>query len=216
MLSYRLYGLLAILFVLVIAAALGVGRRMPAAPETSLIALPNCVIPCTLGIVPGTSDRDDVVAVVERVGAYTSDQTTPARSAFSLRDRAGNDQIFAIADFNFADGQRVGALTLWQANASADLGQLSDLILAGYTPNRVVRSCEGVLPRQMALTFALEDRLSIFLLLRDRLSPTTPIVLLEVRAPNIMYDTALGNVTCSVESRWQGFAALWRYFPGIP
>lgn len=190
---------------------------MPTEPETSLIALPNCVIPCTLGIVPGISDRDDVTTVVERIGAYTSDQTTPARSVFSLRDRAGNDQIFAIADFNFADGERVGAVTLWQASASADLGQLRDLLLAGYTPNRVVRSCEGVLPRQMAMTFAFEDRLSAFFLLRDDgLNPQTPITLLEVRAPNIMYDTALGNLTCSVESRWQGFAALWRYFPGIP
>ncbi len=205
-----------ILFSVGIAVMLEVGRRMPSAPETSLIALPSCIVPCTLGIVPGMSDRDDVVAILERIGAHTSDQTTPARSAFALRDRAGNDQFFAIADFSFAGGQRVGAFTVWQAGASADLGQLSDLILAGYTPNRVVRSCEGVTPRQMALTFAREDRLSIFLLLRDGLNPDTPIVLFEVRAPNIMYDTALGNVTCSVESRWQGFAALWRYFPGIP
>lgn len=216
MLSYRLYGLAVILFAVGIAVALEIGRRMPSAPETSLIALPNCVIPCTLGIVPGMSDRADVVAVVERMGAYTSDQTTPSRSVFSLRDRDGNDQIFAVADFNFADGQRVGAVTLWRSTPYVDLGQLSDLLLAGYTPRRVVRSCEGVLPRQMAMTFAFEDRLSVFLMLRDGLNPQTPITLLEVRAPNIMYDTALGNMTCSVESRWQGFAALWRYFPGIP
>lgn len=216
MLSYRLYGLVVILFAVGIAAALEIGRRLPSAPETSLIALPNCVIPCTLGIVPGISDRNDVIAVRERVEGYTSDQTTPSRSVFSLRDSDGNDQFFVVADFSFADGQRVGAFTVWRAIASADLGQLSDLLLAGYTPNRVIRSCEGVTPRQMALTFALEDRLSIFLLLRDGLKPDTPIMLLEVRAPNIMYDTALGNVTCSVESRWQGLAALWRYFPGIP
>ncbi|PJF24806.1 MAG: hypothetical protein CUN53_15985 [Phototrophicales bacterium] len=214
--SYRLYGLLVILFGLVIAVALEVGRRMPAPLETSLIALPNCVIPCTLGIVPGISDRADVTAVIERVGGYTSDQTTPTRSAFSLRDRAGSDLFFVVADFNFADGQRVGAFTVWRLVANADLGQLSDLLLAGYTPNRVIRSCEGVLPRQMAMTFAFEDRLSAFFLLRDGLNPQTPISLLEVRAPNIMYDTALGNLNCSVESRWQGFAALWRYFPGIP
>jgi hypothetical protein len=215
-LSYRLYGLVVILFAVGIAIVLEIGRRMPSAPETSLIALPNCVIPCTLGIVPGISDRNDVIAVIERVGGHTSDQTTRTRSAFSLRDRAGSDLFFVVADFSFADGQRVGAFTVWRAVASADLGQLSDLLLAGYTPNRVIRSCEGVTPRQMALTFALEDRLSVFLLLRDGLNPDTPIMLFEVRAPNIMYDTALGNVTCSVESRWQGFAALWRYFPGIP
>jgi hypothetical protein len=215
-LSYRLYGLLAILFGLAAAAALEVGRRLPAAPETSLIALPNCVIPCTFGIVPGSSTRSDVVAAVERLQGHTSDQTAPARWVFSLRGADGIDRFFVIADFNFADGQRVGAVALWQASASADLGQLSDLLLAGYTPNRVLRSCEGVMPRQMAMTFAFEDRLSAFFLLRDGLNPQMPISLLEVRAPNILYDTALGNLNCSVESRWRGFAALWRYFPGMP
>jgi hypothetical protein len=212
LLSYRLYGLVVVLCALLVGAALDLGRRQPAPPNTSLLSLPGCTVPCTFGIVPGTTDRTAAQAAVEQASNRPY-QIDSERILFDLGGATGQ------VDFSFMSSQRVGAFIVYRSSESPTLGALSDLLLAGYQPQRVVRSCVGTTPRLMGITFGftnrvfgIEDRMSIVVEVKTELSPNTPINILEIRAPNVNFDSALASIPCMVETEWQGFAPLWHYF----
>jgi hypothetical protein len=206
-----LYTTLALVFTIAIAITLEIARHQPAPPDTSLLTRANCVVPCTFGIIPGTTDRQDAQFAIEQATNGVYDMIGTRRLSFTVDDAAGR-LIGGDVSFGFMGDLRVGTIAVFQVESGADLGQLGDLLLAGYTPRRVIRSCEGITPRLMGMTFGYEDRLSIAIVVDEGLTHDAPITILELRAPNIDFDTALANVNCFVETRWQGFAPLWRYF----
>ncbi|MDZ4765404.1 MAG: hypothetical protein SGI73_12705, partial [Chloroflexota bacterium] len=159
----------------------------------------------------GTTERQQAQFAIEQATNGEYNMLGNRGLSFTLADSTGR-LVAGNVSFGFMGDQRVGSVALFQLDAGADLGQLGDLLLAGYTPRRVIRSCEGITPRLMGITFGYEDRLSIAIVVNEALTPDAPITTLELRAPNIDFDTALANVNCFVETRWQGFAPLWRYF----
>jgi hypothetical protein len=185
---------------------------LPASVDRSLITTPNCVFPCTFGIVPGDTDRAQAAATAERLADEVFADQSDTRLAFRLVDHDGYIAQVLVT-FGYMQNRRVGAFGLFKDSPQVDIGQLSDLILAGYTPNNVFRSCDGATPRRMLMTFGEADRLMVEFHLDGDLDFETDITLLEVYAPNARtLGDARASFGCSVETGWLGFAPLWRYF----
>lgn len=212
MVSSRFFALLTVIFAAIIGIVLVIAQRQPIPPDPSLITRPRCGVPCTFGIVPGETERRVAQATIERATNGIYDLMSNRGLSFTLPDALGRTVAGSIT-FDFMGAQRVGSISLFQSTTGADIGQLSDLILAGYTPNRVLRSCEGSTPRMLGMTFGYDDRMSATFVVRDGITPDLQISIMEIRAPNIDFDTALANIDCEVETRWYGFAPLWKYFP---
>jgi hypothetical protein len=191
--------------------ALFIGARLPAGAESSVITRERCFVPCTFGIVPGTTDRREAEGLMERATNGDYHVSPDGRVSFVVHDDNGR-RIAGLIHFNFMERTRVGSLSLFVQDNDADLGQLADLLLAGYRPRRAFRSCEGMPPR-MLLTFGIEDRLVVEMSLDDGLTPHTPLTMLDIYAPNVSsIESMVAGFGCAVETGWHGFAPLWKYF----
>lgn len=210
-LTARLYLRLLPLALVLIGVTLYIGARLSPAPETSIITRERCFVPCTFGIVPGTTDRREAEGLMER--ATNGDYLVSPDNRLSFVVHDGNERrVAGLIHFSFMERTRVGAISLFVQDVNADLGQISDLLLAGYQPRRVYRSCEGTPPR-MLITFGIEDRLVVEMPLHEGLTPHTSFTVLDVYAPNVSsIESTLAGFGCSVETGWHGFAPLWKYF----
>jgi hypothetical protein len=210
-LTSRLYLRLLLAALGLAGAALFIGARLPAAPETSVITRERCFVPCTFGVVPGTTDRREAEGLMERATNGDYLVSSDGRVSFVVQDGNGRN-VAGLIHFSFMERTRVGSISLFVQDANADLGQLGDLLLAGYQPRRAYRSCEGTPPR-MLITFGVEDRLVVEMALADGLTPETPLTVMDIYAPNVSsIESTLAGFGCSVETGWLGFAPLWKYF----
>lgn len=197
---------LAILFVLT-GAALLVGRLLPPPPAHSILALNPCALPCFYGISPGTMTRAQAVdTLVHSVEAATVGDYV---LAVPLADADGRVSIASIeAD---ADGQ-IESVRVSQPYWIADVARLGEIILARGAPTRVFRTCTGIQPMRLLLSFGKANDLTIELLPEGRLAPDSPISVFRlIRAGSRTLDELRESFGCSVGVPWRGFAALWRY-----
>jgi hypothetical protein len=210
-LTARLYLRLLVATLVLAGVSLFIGGRLPPAVETSVITRDRCFVPCTFGIVPGTTDRREAEGLMERATNGDYLVSPDSRISFIVQDDKGRS-IAGLIHFSFMERTRVGSISLFVQDANADLGQLGDLLLAGYQPRRAYRTCEGTPPR-MLLTFGIEDRMVVEIPLDEGLTPHTPLTVLDIYAPNISsIESTLAGFGCSVETGWHGFAPLWKYF----
>lgn len=90
---------------------------------------------------------------------------------------------------------------------------LADLLLEGYRPNRVFRTCADMYPVRFMITFGAQDELLIELFPQGKLNPRTRPAVFDIAGTGSrsLYDERI-SFGCSVETPWYGFAPLWKYF----
>lgn len=190
-------------------AARFIGRSLPPSGSSIVFESP-CALPCVLNIVPGSARRDAAFAALEASGAEPV-VLGVGLIAFQVYDPAGS-AAQGLLLISFEDQQTVETVRISPIDPDVHIMQLGDLVLDRPAP-AVFRSCSEVRPVRMLLLFG-ENREIIAEILPDgRLTPHTPLTLLDVSARNVrtLYD-ARASFGCSVEVEWRGFAALWRYF----
>lgn len=191
--------------------ALGVSRLLPAPADPSLIARNSCALPCFFGVTPGATTRDEAPAILDQTVAAT--QVSDFLITFPLVDNEGRA---ALASLYFEPGGVLTSIQLIAIDPLTNLGQLSDLLLAGETPARLFRTCDLVVPVRFLMLLGEHDQILVELYPEHSLAPDTPLTLfdLSVVGSRSLYD-ARASFGCSVDTGWYGFAPLSRYFANM-
>lgn len=179
-----------------------------APPNPSLLAENPCALPCFFGITPGITTR---AQAVEHLGSTVG--ITPVSDTlltFPLVDNNGQGALVSI--LNDADGL-VESIRVIAIGTDTNFAQFGDLLLAGQTPVQVFRTCADMDNVRFLTTFGAGETLLLELFPQGKLTPSTPITLVDIARPNQRSLTdARSSFGCSVETRWYGFAPLWKYF----
>lgn len=175
-------------------------------PNQSLLAANPCTLPCFFGVTPGSTTRAQAVDHLNKTVGVTLVSDTLL--TFPLVDSSGQSALVSL--INDADGLvesiRVTAI-------STDLAQFGDLLLTGQTPVQVFRTCVDMDNVRFLMTFGAGETLLLELFPQGKLTPSTPVTLVDIARPGQRSLTdARSSFGCSVETRWYGFAPLWKYF----
>jgi hypothetical protein len=183
-------------------------RLLPAPPDTSLLERNPCALPCFFGVTPGVTTRDQAEELLsESVGVTRVSDTL---LTFPLMDNSGRAALVSI----LSDANRlVESVRMSSIDFDPDLEQFGDLLLTGQTPVQVFRTCADMDHVRFLMTFGAGESLLIELYPNGKLTPTTPITLVDISRPGQRSLTdARSSFGCSVETHWYGFAPLWKYF----
>lgn len=183
-------------------------RLLPAPSQSSVLERNPCELPCFFGVIPGTTTRAEAEDILSRsVGIRRVSDTLLTFPLISTEEKAA-----LVSIISGADGW-VESLRLSSIDINPDLGQLGELLLAGQTPIQVFRTCADMDHVRFLMTFGTGETLLLELFPQGKLTPTTPITLVDIARPGqrSLMD-ARSSFGCSVETRWYGFAPLWKYF----
>ncbi len=205
LLSRRVLTLYA-LICLLLSVTLLIGTTIPIPPHTSLFSKSICALPCVYRLTPGVSTRDQARQTFTP-SALSLSLINEDQPAYILRQTA-DSSLLADIDFGSATSQTVRSVELFPLSATFALGTLSDFMLAGYLPSRVLSSCYGDI---LIITLGAGDEY-IEVARADGLAPNTVIRLLgtTVRSDEALTHS-LDQFACASEQRWTGFAAAWKY-----
>lgn len=193
---------LVLLCCLILTGGLVFGLRALSPYETSVLTGNPCPLPCFYGVTPGEITRSQAVAIYTEQDPLI--RVTEDPLVFTLLDP--HSRSIMISVFSNSDGI-VDSLRL---NAPPIL---ADLLLEGYRPNRVFRTCADMYPVRFMITFGAQDELLIELFPRDKLNPRTRPAVFDIAGTGSrsLYDERI-SFGCSVETPWYGFAPIWKYF----
>lgn len=184
------------------------GAVLSAPPNSSLFAANPCALPCFFGLTPGITTRAQAIDHLSKTVGVTLVSDTLL--TFSLVDSNGQSALVSIV--NDADGL-VESVRIIAIGTETDLAQFGDLLLTGQTPMQVFRTCADMDNVRFLTTFGAGETLLLELFPQGKLTPSTPITLVDIAPPNQRSLTdARSSFGCSVETRWYGFAPLWKYF----
>ncbi len=206
----RLALVLSLLCGLGIALVVGV-RLLPFVAPLSLLDRNPCALPCFFGVTPGTTTRDQAQDTLNRSIGVTSVSDTLL--TFPLV--GNNGQAVLVSIISDPDGL-IESIRLSSTAFDPDLQHFGDLLLSGHTPVEVYRTCADMDHVRFLMTFGTGEALLVELDPNGKLTPQTPITLVDIARPGqrSLLD-ARSSFGCSVETRWYGFAPLWKYFQVI-
>lgn len=183
-------------------------RLLPVLPHNSMLERNSCAFPCFFGVTPGVTTRDDAETILSQSVSVT--RVSDTLLTFPLLNNNGRTALVSIiSDTNgLVESIRINSIDL-----NPDLGQLGDLLLTGQTPIQVFRTCADMDHFRFLMTFGAGEALLVELYPNGKLTPNTPITLVDISRPGQRSLTdARSSFGCSVETRWYGFAPLWKYF----
>jgi hypothetical protein len=101
----------------------------------------------------------------------------------------------------------VRAIHLYQMASARELGVLSDFLLAGYRPGRILSNCQN---EQRIFVLFENQPLMVQVVVEDQLRPEAAVM--RVSSASAADDlTPVGGFACAVETPWMGFAPTWKY-----
>ncbi|MCC6804993.1 MAG: hypothetical protein IT319_19080, partial [Anaerolineae bacterium] len=184
------------------------GTISSAPPNPSLLAANPCALPCFFGVTPGSTTRAQATALLSKTVGITLVSDTLL--TFPLVDSSGQSALVSIV--NDAEGL-VESVRIIAIGTDTNLAQFGDLLLTGQTPVQVFRTCADMDTVRFLMTFGAGETLLLELFPQGKLTPSTPITLVDIARPNQRSLTdARSSFGCSVETHWYGFAPLWKYF----
>lgn len=177
-------------------------------PNPSLLAANPCALPCFFGVTPGSTTRTQAI---ERLGNTVSIVlVSDTLLTFPLVDSSGKSALVSI--INDVDGL-VESIRIIAISSNTSLAQFGDLLLTNQTPVQVFRTCADMDTVRFLMTFGAGETLLLELFPQGKLTPSTPITLVDIARPGQRSLTdARSSFGCSVETRWYGFAPLWKHF----
>jgi hypothetical protein len=198
---------LTLAFCLLLGATRVIGDLLPAPPNQSILASSPCALPCFFDVTPGVTTH---LQAIERLTRYgTVNQMTNRRLRLQLVDHYGN-RAYVWVNSNAAGG--VQSVRVEPVNWTADIARLSELMMAGYRPAHIIRTCAKQTRQRLLITLGVHDELEVGVLTENALSPDTGIMLLDIAtAPWRVSDTNAFSFPCAVRMDWTGFALLWNY-----
>lgn len=209
---FSAYGRLSIALFLLAFAPLSLlrlsGSVSSAPPNPSLLAANPCALPCFFGVTPGSTTRAQAAALLSKTVDVTL--VSDMLLTFPLVDSSGKSALVSIV--NDADGL-VESVRIIALGSNTSLAQFGDLLLAGQTPGQVFRTCAEIDNVRFLMTFGAGETLLLELFPQGKLTPSTPVTLVDISPPDQRSLTdARSSFGCSVETHWYGFAPLWKYF----
>lgn len=201
---------LSILFLCTILLVLPItlGMTQSASASNALLAENPCALPCFFGVTPGSTTRAQAVERLGATGGVT--RVSDTLLTFPLVDNNGQSALVSIV--NDADGL-VEAIRIIAISTETGLAQFGDLLLTDQTPVQVFRACADMGNVRFLMTFGAGETLLLELFPQGKLTPSTPVTLVDIAPPNQRSLTdARSSFGCSVQTRWYGFAPLWKYF----
>ena len=183
-----------------------VGTALPASAHASLFSINPCSLPCIFGVTPGKTLRNDAMVALERQQLSYSFLSETQSASFTVRESRTSRSTLSLLNFGSRGGMSVRALHVYQNGTGNDLGYLSDFLLDGYRPVRVLTHCQNA--QRVYVTF--EQPLLLQVIVRDQLRPDAQVMMVA-SADTGEGVTPIGGFACETESRWRGFASLWKY-----
>ncbi|MEP7291077.1 MAG: hypothetical protein ABI835_04805 [Chloroflexota bacterium] len=195
-----------LLCALLLGAALLAGATMPMPAHASLFTVNSCTLPCVFDVTPGVTLRNDAMVALERLGLSYSFLSETQSASFTIRESRNMHSTLSLLNFGGRGGITVQALQVYQREAGNELGFLSDFLLAGYHPTRVLSDCQNA----QRIYVVFEQPLLLQLAISDQLKPGNQVMMAasaSIGAPI----TPIGGFACATETPWMGFASLWKY-----
>ena len=183
-----------------------IGTALPTAAHASLFTSNPCALPCIFDVTPGETLRNDAMMALERQQLSYSFLSETQSASFTTRESRTSRSTLSLLNFGSRGGMSVRALHVYQMGAGNELGYLSDFLLDGYRPNRVLTNCQNA----ERVYVAFEQPLLLQIVVGEQLRPEDQVMMVA-SADNDDGVTPLGGFACETESRWMGFASLWKY-----
>src|SRR5664279_4899539 len=117
-----------------------IGALIPMPFRASLLTSNPCALPCIYNVTLGVTTRNDARSAFEHA-LIPSSLLNPGLPSFAVPRSNGTRPLLALLDFGSPDGAIVRSVLLYQMEGGRELGALSDFLLAGYQPNRVLSAC---------------------------------------------------------------------------
>jgi hypothetical protein len=191
--------------------AIVAGYALPPTSRSDFLSQNTCAFPCLYGITLGETPRDESLRILSGM----SDDVLEASGAPIVFTTYIAQQRVIDGAFWFSESETGEAyVSQLYANDGTRIGDLADLLLMGYRPYKVYRTCTGFRDRRLLIMF---DDAGLFVAgaqIEDRVTPHTPITLLYNSTVEPMLPLArlayFGG--CAIETEWQGFSEAHRYF----
>lgn len=202
----RLAFLIAIFCALLLGSTVLIGATQPASAHPSLFSFNPCELPCIFDVTPGETLRNDAMMALERQQLSYSFLSETQSASFTVRESRTTRSTLSLLNFGDRGGMAVSAMHVYQNSTGNDLGYLSDFLLHGYQPTRVLTRCQNA----QRVYIAFEQPLLLQIMVDEQLRPNAQVMMVA-SADTGNTVIPIGGFACESEARWQGFAPLWKY-----